>query len=144
MALVIGLRSGKEKINSLCYANCCPFPQAQTILALFPAKQTIEKLMAVLVALQGSLKKEPPHPGARGYGKDAALSSLAVGVQRRVTGEGIPQRLARSRHPHWVGDTCLCSWKMELPQGQRGSRLSEWARNQETQARRPQVGKVGK
>lgn len=95
----------------------------------------IEKFMAVRFALQGSLKKEPPR--GRGGGRVPGVSLVAMGGGG-LPGEGTPQRLA------WRGDTCLCNWKMALPQGQRGSRLLEWARTQETQARCPQVGEVGK
>lgn len=74
--LVIGLRSGKEKINSLCHTNCCPFPQALTILSLFPVEQMIGKPMAVLFALWLSLKDKPPR--AQGEGRQAA-TSVATG-----------------------------------------------------------------
>lgn len=96
MGLVIGLRSGKEKINSLCRTNCCPFPQALTILALFPGKQMMERLVAVLFALRGSLKKEPPRAG--GWGKGASCE-LGGEAGRRVTRGGHPSEAGLEQAP---------------------------------------------
>lgn len=91
--LVIGLRSGKEKINSLCHTNCCPFPQALTILSLFPVEQIIGKPTAVVFALWWRLKDNPPR--AQGEGRQAA-PSVATG-EGGSPGKGTPQSQAWSK-----------------------------------------------
>lgn len=139
VGLVTGLRSGKEKINSLCPTHCCPFPTSCNNSVFVPGKANDRGTDAVRITFKP--QKEVPEP----WGGCQAASSVVMEANQQDRLPPPPPRLAWSRLPGTLRlGTCpraVGRWSSPKDSAASGFRSGLEPNHA---ARCPQVGKVGK
>lgn len=136
MGLVTGLRSGKEKINSLCPTHCCPFPTSCNNSVFVPGKANDRGTDTVRITVKPQKEVPEPRGGCQG------ASSVAMEKDQQAAPPPTPAGLAQAATLS-AGTCPRAAGRWSSPKDSAASGFRSDLEPKHT-TRCPQVGKVGK